>query len=438
MALYNNPNVTPSTIDEGSQALNGTGGRYAGEQVRIDHIIKKALVDARRKDYFSQTADTKSMPKHMGKVMKQYFYVPLLDDRNLSTEGLGNNSLVSGEASAGAAGSGALYQGSKEVGTISGKMPLLGEEGGRVNRIGFTRELREGSIEKYGMFTEYTQDDVDFDSDAELYDHMYTEMMNGAHEITEDLLQIDLITNAGTVKYAATGDASGSGRASTNTLVSYDDLQRLSMELDQNRTPRSTKIITGSRMIDSKTVGAVRYIYCGTELLPTLRRMVDLHGNPAWIPVEQYAATATLAMGEEGAIGQFRFVIPPEMMHWADAGAAVATECYYDTYNDLMNAGATEDGTVGAGDDVFVSTSGVNADVFPMLCIGDGSYSTIGFQTSGSSVKFKIISKKPGASTADSYNDPYGEKGFVSLKFWYGFLLQRPERLAIINTLALQ
>ena len=62
MALYNNPNTVPSTIDEGSQALNGTGGRYAGEQVRIDHIIKKALVDARRKDYFTQTADTKSMP----------------------------------------------------------------------------------------------------------------------------------------------------------------------------------------------------------------------------------------------------------------------------------------------------------------------------------------------------------------------------------------
>ena len=54
----------------------------------------------------------------------------------------------------------------------------------------------------------------------------------------------------------------------------------------------------------------------------------------------------------------------------------------------------------------------------------------------GKTVKFSIIAKKPGVATADSYNDPYGERGFVSLKFWYGFLLQRPERLAVIRSAA--
>lgn len=407
-----------STIDNGSKSLNGTNGRHAGTQVRTDFLIKKALVDARRKQVFMQQADTKTMPKNHGKVMKQYFYVPMLDDRNLSTEGIGPD----GSAST-AAGSGALYGGSKEVGAITGKLPSLGETGGRKNRVGFTRELREGTIEKYGIFTEYTQDALDFDTDAELYDHMYTEMMNGASELTEDLLQLDLLTNAGTVKRP--GDASGD--SSIIQPVEYIDLLNLAIELDDNRTPRQSTIITGTRNIDTKVVAGVRYMYIGSELIPTLRRMEDLHGKPAWIPVEQYAAGASTAMNEVGAIDQFRFIVHPEMMHWADAGGADAAAVVPASY-------AGDGSTVSPG--TFRSTGGADLDLFPMLCIGEGSFSTIGFQTNGKTVKFKIIAKKPGVQTADSYNDPYGEKGFVSLKFWYGFLLQRPERLALVKTVA--
>jgi hypothetical protein len=45
-------------------------------------------------------------------------------------------------------------------------------------------------------------------------------------------------------------------------------------------------------------------------------------------------------------------------------------------------------------------------DVFPMLVVGDASFTTIGFQTDGKTVKFKITTKMPGEKTADR-NDPY-------------------------------
>jgi SecD/SecF fusion protein len=73
-----------------------------------------------------------------------------------------------------------------------------------------------------------------------------------------------------------------------------------------------------------------------------------------------------------------------------------------------------------------------------MLCIfilGAESFTTIGFQTSGSSAKFKIITKMPGEQTADR-NDPYGEKGFASIKWYYGFVPLRPERLAVYKSVA--
>ena len=74
-------------------------------------------------------------------------------------------------------------------------------------------------------------------------------------------------------------------------------------------------------------------------------------------------------------------------------------------------------------------------DVFPMLVVGDGSFTTIGFQTDGKTVKFKITHKAPGEATADR-SDPYGETGFMSIKWYYGFMALRPERIAVLKTAA--
>jgi N4-gp56 family major capsid protein len=70
-----------------------------------------------------------------------------------------------------------------------------------------------------------------------------------------------------------------------------------------------------------------------------------------------------------------------------------------------------------------------------MLVVGSESFTTIGFQTDGKTVKFKITSKKPGIETADR-NDPYGETGFMSIKWYYGILILRPERIALCKTVA--
>ena len=50
-------------------------------------------------------------------------------------------------------------------------------------------------------------------------------------------------------------------------------------------------------------------------------------------------------------------------------------------------------------------------------------------------MKFKIFSKKPGEATADR-TDPYGEMGFMSIKWYYGFMALRPERIGLIKTAA--
>lgn len=370
-----------------------------GGQFRTDHYVKKALIEARELQYFMPLSGVTNMPKNMGKKIKKYHYLPLLDDLNVNSQGL--------DAAGATIVDGNLYGSSKDIGTIPSKLPTLSEVGGRVNRVGFTRTEVEGTFEKMGFFDEYTQESVDFDSDAELREHVSREMLNGAHEITEDALQIDLLNAAGVVRYA--GAATSNATINNTSVVDYDDLLRLHITLNDNRTPLKTKVISGTRMVDTRTISGGRILYCGSELQPILEEMVDLHGNQAFVPVHQYAAGTTVMNGEIGSIGHFRIVIVPKMLNWAGAGAATPNAAFH--------------------------SDGVNYDVFPMLCVGEGSFTTIGFQTDGKTVKFKIFHKAPGEETADR-TDPFGESGFMSIKWYYGFLLERPERIGLIKTAA--
>ena len=459
---YNNPNANPSDI--------------GANQMHTFFYVKKALFEAMEEQYFMQLADVTNMPKNMGKSIKMYHYMPLLDDANMNSQGIDPNGLTidsdsyyitlvttsnqfTTDAAATAAanavnaveagvavktgtvapftvtyskvklitptlskaqevsrrvpsamfqkGSGNLYGSSRDIGTIVGKLPSIDENSGRVNRVGFTRKELTGTIANFGFFYEWTRDATDFDSDEDLAMHVQRELIHGASEHTEDALQIDLINSAGVIRYA--GNATNNATLEAGDSVSYSDLMHIAIDLDNNKTPKSTQIITGTRNIDTKTIAACRVMYVGSEMLPTLKAMKDLHDQPAFIDVYKYAAGTTVLNGEVGAIDNFRIVVVPKMLKWANAGGAVVDTTYY------------------AGDTRY--------DVFPMLVVGSMSFTTIGFQTDGKTVKFETIIKKPGAENADKL-DPYGKKGFSSIQWWYGFLAYRPERIALIKTLA--
>lgn len=389
------------------QYKNPAGGTPSsiGPQDRTDFRVKKALVTARQEQYFTQLADVKNMPKHFGKTMKIFEYIPLLDDRNVNDQGI--------DAAGATIADGNLYGSSKDIGKITAKLPLLNETGGRVNRVGFTRVEHEGSIIKMGFFTEFTQDQLDFDSDESLFDHITEELVKGAVEISEDLVQKDLLLSAGVVLYAgnATSNATVTAEGANAAIVDYADLVRLATILDENRTPKATKVITGSRNIDTRTISGGRVMYIGSELKPLFEKMADSFGERAWIPVHKYADAGNVLVGEAGAVYEFRVVVVPEMMHWDGAGATPSSNPGY---------------RVGAGG---------KYNVYPMLVVGSEAFSTIGFQTDGKTVKFKIITKMPGEETADK-TDPYGETGFKSIKWFYGTLVYRPERIAVAKSVA--
>ena len=402
MLNYNAP------ADGSKSSIDGTGS----DQMNTFFWLKKALIEARKEQYFMPLSSTVNLPKHFGKTIKSYHYMPLLDDRNVNDQGI--------DASGATIVDGNLYGSSRDIGTINGKLPTLSENGGRVNRVGFTRLEIEGSIHKFGFFYEFTQESMDFDSDDGLKDHLSRELMNGAVQLTEAVLQKDLLAAAGVTLYAgaATDDDEVTGEGADPDLVSevsYANFVRLDQILNDNRTPRQTKVITGSRNVDTRVISGARVMYVGSELVPVLKRMTDYFGNAAFIPVQHYADAGTVLNGEIGTVDAFRIVVVPEMLHWAAAGAAVVTNPGYRT---SINEVSEE-----------------RYDVFPMFVVGNEAFKTIGFQTDGKSVKFSVTTKMPGRDTADR-NDPYGETGFSSIKWYYGVLIERPERLAMIKTVA--
>jgi N4-gp56 family major capsid protein len=470
--------AVPNNFFEEQRVYGPNDGQSSsiGTQLIPFYYQRKALIDLKREMFFGQLADTLAMPKHYGRAVKQYHYIPLLDDRNINDQGIdatgasitdevtititdpsgmsryavGNGadaatalvaaqgkaqdiflnmgmtgaSYAANSATLTAAGwtvvegtavnsSGNLYGSSKDVGTIVGKLPTISETGGRVNRVGFTRLTIEGSIENFGFFDEYSVDSVQFDNDADLMQHISRETLRGANYLAEQMLQIDLLNGAGIVYYGGTAtstDTLTGNTGDTPSVLDYETLIRVENILNNNLCPRDTVIITGSRMIDTRTVGASRYVYIGSELKLNLLKMDDFHGFRAFIPVQQYAEAGTLASGEIGAIGNYRFIENPQMLHWDGAGATVTTN------------------------DGYMESDG-KYNVYPALFVGSGSFTTIGFQTSGDNTKFQIINQKPG-STAANRLDPYGKTGFYSIQFWYGSLILRPEWIALVKCVA--
>ena len=70
---YNAPPSTPSSV---------------GTQFNTHYWDRVALIEARREQYFGQLADVMSMPKNMGKTIKKYHYIPLLDAQNINDQGI--------------------------------------------------------------------------------------------------------------------------------------------------------------------------------------------------------------------------------------------------------------------------------------------------------------------------------------------------------------
>ena len=395
---YNAPPGTPSDI---------------GAQEVVQYLNRKAIIEAVKYSHFSKLSSVQNQPAHYGKTFTKYRYYPLLSDLNTNLQGIDASGAALTGAGGGNPGYGNLYGSSRDFGLVTSKIPYVAEGADRVNRVGITRTSVSATLTRVGFFADWTDEAMQFDSDMQMRAHFTDELVKGAEQLKEALLQLDLVNGAGVIRYAgtatslATVTAEGAGAA----IITYDDVVRLGITLDSNRAPKRFTILKGSTLTDTATVNGARALFIPPELITTFMEMKNSNDTEMFVPVEKYASQTTVLEGEIGAVAGFRVIVHQEMLNHADDGAAVsANPGYY--------------------------ASGSNYTVFNCLAVCAESFTSIGFQTnSPEAPKFNLVIKPPGKDMV-TLDNPYGNKGLASIQFFYATLIERSDWIGLLRGVA--
>jgi len=372
-------------------------GEYQAQLVPYK-FHRKGILDIYKDMVWQQIcSDTTGLNAHSGTKIKGYRYLPLIDPRNINDQGIDATGVQVEEGNL-------LLPGATDPGAIDLNKVMLGEFGGRVNRVGFSRTEYEGDIKDYGFFWEWSRDSMFFDSDPELYSNFVKLSMEAANQIVEYQIQEEVLMKGATKVYANGNTVEG-----VTGKLTYQMLMDMYDKLYENRVPEQTKIIKGSKLTDTKVAGNGYFIYVPhkmTRQVTELTDKADGTGNKVFVGVEHYAYSGVdnmkndAAMGEIGKIGPFRFIKVRNM-----------TQAKY------------LDGTTKK----VVAKDGV----YPLVVVGEEAIKAITLHTNSKGKgRWEVIVKKPGYVTADRH-DPFGKTGFYSIQWWFGLIAQRPERIVI-------
>lgn len=234
----------------------------------------------------------------------------------------------------------------------------------------------EVSLEQYGDVVEITDVVHDQAEDPVMKDAT-TLTGEQSGETIESLLWG--ILRAGTNVFYANGAA----RNEVNTPISKNKQRAVTRLLKAERAKKVTKMVSSSVKYGTEQIDAAFLAFAHTNLESDIRDM------DKFVPTEKYGSMKPLPY-EIGKVEDVRYIITPVLDPFEDAGGAAGS---------------------------MVSTSGTNADVYPIVYIGKDAYGHIALKGK-EAVEMKI--RQPGE--IDS-NDKLGQKGWVGWKtYWKGFI----------------
>lgn len=178
--------------------------------------------------------------------------------------------------------------------------------------------------------------------------------------------------------------ANGTSRNQVNTPVSLNKLRAVVRALKAQKAMKITKILDGSINYETRPIEASYVAVHHTDVEADIR---NLNG---FIPVAKYGSRKVVSDYEIGSLEDIRFVCSPDLDPIPDAGGAKG----------------------GSGTNM-VSTSGVNADVYPILVFGKEAYGLVPLRGQGAVSPTILRPGKPDKS------DPLGQRGYVGWKTWF-------------------
>ena len=210
-------------------------------------------------------------------------------------------------------------------------------------------------------------------------------MMAGeAAAATVERITWGVIQGGVSVFRAGAGSAKVASRSDVEGELSLSMLRTAVKALKANKAKRITSVLDGSPKYNTTPVEPAYVALCHTDIEYQVRKL------PGFIPAAEYGQRKLVCDEEFGTVENIRFVTSPDLMSVPDAGAAKGTGA-----NELESAGGT------------------NADVYPIVIIGQHAYGTVALKGQGA-----IVPKVRQPGQADS-NDPMGRLGSVAWNTWY-------------------
>ena len=228
------------------------------------------------------------------------------------------------------------------------------------------------TLDQYGSLVTLTDVLIDT-NDTPVLEQAAEVVGEQAAEMIERM-RIGVLLGGSNVEYA-----NGSARSAVNTVLNLDLQRRIVRKLKNQKARYLNTIVRSTPSFNTENIAPGFVAVCHPDCESDIRDMAH------FVDCKDYGTVPTME-NEIGAVEQVRYLFTTLMEPWEDAGGAVAS---------LSTP--------------VVSTSGTNADVYPILYIAKDAYGLVPFK-GASAVTPIILNPTPSAS------DPLGQRGHVAWK----------------------
>lgn len=253
--------------------------------------------------------------------------------------------------------------------------PLI--EGVTPTETQFSYEDVSATLRQYGQVVVVTDKIEDLHEDPVLNDAS----MQAGENIGRTIEALNYgVIRAGTAVYYA----NGTQRTDVNTPITLQKQRAVLRSLKALKAQKITRSLSPSSDYGTRAVEAAYVAVAHTDVESDLRNM------PGFKTVAEYGTRSPISEYEIGSVEDVRYILSPDLNPFLDAGGAKGS---------------------------MVSTSGTNADVYPIIYFGQDAWGMVALRGQGA-VSPTII--PVGQKTKD---DPLGQRGYVGWKTWHAALI---------------
>ena len=241
----------------------------------------------------------------------------------------------------------------------------------------FSYEDVSATLRQYGQVVVVTDKIEDLHEDPVLNDAS----MQAGENIGRTIEALNYgVIRAGTSVYYANGVQ----RTDVNTPITLSKQRAVLRSLKALKAQKITRSLSPSSDYGTRAVEAAYVAVAHTDVESDLRNM------PGFNTVAEYGTRSPISEYEIGSVEDVRYILSPDLNPFLDAGGAKGG---------------------------MVSTSGTNADVYPIVYFGQDAWGMVALRGQGA-VSPTII--PVGQKTKD---DPLGQRGYVGWKTWHAALI---------------